>query len=252
MRSWENPVNGMRRLDDVAPLRFHDSEYYRRYFQRNIVEDEVQVNLLLDERRMMCLSLGSARRFSNHDIGFLHLAESWLLPLMRQHTRFENARAEVTKSPFMATLSGAEGGVLTGREIEVTRLMLSGCSTKEIARRMSISVETVRAHKKHLYAKLKVKTQSELFLLFWQGPGRPVCRFRTPAPSVHRDEGGAPSRSSEARGSGFFLTFPAGPLFRINFSGALNFTAQPPPTQRACYTCPESGVREVRWQRTSG
>ncbi|MNJ76494.1 transcriptional regulator FimZ [compost metagenome] len=49
--------------------------------------------------------------------------------------------------------------------------MLAGCSTKEIARRLQISIETVRAHKKHLYSKLGINTQSELFALFWRSRG---------------------------------------------------------------------------------
>ncbi|WP_410012461.1 response regulator transcription factor [Sodalis sp. RH24] len=164
---WANPRSGLQRLDEVAPIHFRDSEYYRRYFQRNIVEDEVQLNLVLDERRILCLSLGGARRFSDHDMGFLRLSVAWLLPLMRQRMRFETARAESVASPFLTGLPGTE--MLTERESEVTQLMLSGCSTKEIARRLCISIETVRAHKKHIYAKLGVKTQSELFVLFWQG-----------------------------------------------------------------------------------
>jgi len=47
-------------------------------------------------------------------------------------------------------------------------LMLSGCSSKEIARKLQISAETVKVHKKHIYAKLGIKSQSELFLIFLQ------------------------------------------------------------------------------------
>jgi len=169
--AWACPRSGLQRLDEVAPIHFPASEYYRRYFQRNIVEDEVQLNLVLDERRILCLSLGSARRFSSHDMGLLRLAEAWLLPLLRQRMRFETTRADSAASPFLSHLPGTES--LTDRESEVTQLMLSGCSTKEIARRLSISIETVRAHKKHLYAKLGVKAQSELFVLFWHDRATP-------------------------------------------------------------------------------
>ena len=48
------------------------------------------------------------------------------------------------------------------------RLMLSGCSSKEIARKLEISVETVKVHKKHMYSKLGIKSQSELFSIFLQ------------------------------------------------------------------------------------
>jgi DNA-binding CsgD family transcriptional regulator len=47
-------------------------------------------------------------------------------------------------------------------------LMLSGCSSKEIARKLEISVETVKVHKKHMYSKLGIKSQSELFSIFLQ------------------------------------------------------------------------------------
>jgi DNA-binding CsgD family transcriptional regulator len=62
---------------------------------------------------------------------------------------------------------------LTAREIEVAMLSLSGFSSRAIAGKLSISFETVRAHKKHIYAKLGVGSQSELFAMFYE-PGRAV------------------------------------------------------------------------------
>jgi len=43
---------------------------------------------------------------------------------------------------------------------------LGGHSSKAIAQRLQISVETVRVHKKHLYSKLGINSQSELFSVF--------------------------------------------------------------------------------------
>lgn len=57
---------------------------------------------------------------------------------------------------------------LTAREMEVALLLLSGCSNKEIARKLAISAETVKVHRKHMYGKLGIKSQSELFSLFLQ------------------------------------------------------------------------------------
>lgn len=54
------------------------------------------------------------------------------------------------------------------RELDVGRLMLSGCSSKEIARKLEIFVETVKVHKKHMYSKPGIKSQSELFSIFMQ------------------------------------------------------------------------------------
>lgn len=52
------------------------------------------------------------------------------------------------------------------RELKVGHLMLSGCSSKEIARKLQISAETVKAHKKQIYGKLGIKSRSELFSIF--------------------------------------------------------------------------------------
>nr|WP_256346254.1 LuxR C-terminal-related transcriptional regulator [Serratia liquefaciens] len=83
--------------------------------------------------------------------------------------RFENASDDGDSNFSLSSLPG--GAQLTERENQVSQLMLAGCSTKEIARRLQISIETVRAHKKHLYSKLGINTQSELFALFWRSRG---------------------------------------------------------------------------------
>ncbi|MDO0901323.1 response regulator transcription factor, partial [Enterobacter hormaechei] len=67
-----------------------------------------------------------------------------------------------------ASVQQLKGARLTARELDVGRLMLSGCSSKEIARKLEISVETVKVHKKHMYSKLGIKSQSELFSIFLQ------------------------------------------------------------------------------------
>jgi DNA-binding CsgD family transcriptional regulator len=67
-----------------------------------------------------------------------------------------------------ASVQQLKGAQLTARELDVGRLMLSGCSSKEIARKLEISIETVKVHKKHMYSKLGIKSQSELFSIFLQ------------------------------------------------------------------------------------
>ncbi len=56
--------------------------------------------------------------------------------------------------------------VLTEREREVAHMVLRGHSVKSTASQMGISPETVRMHRKNLYLKLEVGSQSELFALF--------------------------------------------------------------------------------------
>ncbi|RYM65965.1 helix-turn-helix transcriptional regulator [Serratia liquefaciens] len=167
--AWARQRTGLLRLDDVAPANFAATEYYQHYFNHNVGGDEVHFNLLVEPQRMLCLSFGASRRYSDRHLGILALVESWLLPLMRQRMRFENASDDGDSNFSLSSLPG--GAQLTERENQVSQLMLAGCSTKEIARRLQISIETVRAHKKHLYSKLGINTQSELFALFWRSRG---------------------------------------------------------------------------------
>jgi DNA-binding NarL/FixJ family response regulator len=51
---------------------------------------------------------------------------------------------------------------LTKREIEVLRLISTGLSSKEIAERINLSVNTVEDYRKNLMAKLEVKNVAEL------------------------------------------------------------------------------------------
>ena len=56
--------------------------------------------------------------------------------------------------------------VLTPRESKIIHLILHGYSIKYIAEKLENSVETIKHHRKNIYIKLDVSSQSELFYLF--------------------------------------------------------------------------------------
>jgi DNA-binding NarL/FixJ family response regulator len=60
----------------------------------------------------------------------------------------------------------AEVEKLSGREREVLDLVVHGFSNKEIADRMSVSVDAIRWHLKNIYHKLHVHTRTEAALKF--------------------------------------------------------------------------------------
>jgi LuxR family maltose regulon positive regulatory protein len=67
-------------------------------------------------------------------------------------------------APAKAQIRGQEGLILdpiTGRELEVLRLLDSELSNREIAGRLFVSLDTVKSHTKHLYAKLGVHTRHQ-------------------------------------------------------------------------------------------
>lgn len=64
------------------------------------------------------------------------------------------------------TTSKAEVDELTPREREVLELVVHGLANKEIAERLSLTVEAVRWHLKHIYQKLHVHSRTEAALKF--------------------------------------------------------------------------------------
>ena len=171
--SREQQSNGLYRLAEVAPEHFELTEYYQRYFRLNVVADEIQFNCRIDDDRTLCVSLGSTVRFSAEQIALLSLIQPWVVALLRQRLPLEDGHPAVSapddwRTTLEQSVQQLKGAQLTSRELDVGRLMLSGCSSKEIARKLEISAETVKVHKKHMYSKLGIKSQSELFSIFLQ------------------------------------------------------------------------------------
>jgi DNA-binding CsgD family transcriptional regulator len=194
LAACEKPRAGLVTLAEVAPDNFRMTDYYQRYFRSNIIGDEVQFNLPLDARHTLIFSFGAKHHYTDADIAHFALFAPWVVALMRQRAPLEKSgsggseamAADAAALPatgaqsddashasrFEAVMQQDGRVPLTAREIEVVRLSLSGFSTRAIAERLSISFETVRAHKKHIYAKLGVSSQSELFALFYESGTR--------------------------------------------------------------------------------
>jgi DNA-binding NarL/FixJ family response regulator len=62
--------------------------------------------------------------------------------------------------------ASSEAHKLSRREQEVLELLAQGCGNKEIADKLSISVETVTWHLRHIYAKLHVRSRTQAALRF--------------------------------------------------------------------------------------
>jgi len=61
---------------------------------------------------------------------------------------------------------------LSPRERELAHLLLRGHSTASVGLRLGISTTTVKTHRKNLYSKLGIATQSEFFSLFLDSLGK--------------------------------------------------------------------------------
>jgi DNA-binding NarL/FixJ family response regulator len=62
----------------------------------------------------------------------------------------------------------AKSEPLTSREDEILHLLAQGFLTKEISAQLSISMDTVKSHLKHIYGKLHVRTRTEAVIKYLQ------------------------------------------------------------------------------------
>ena len=159
---------GLYRLDEVAAEHFRKTEYYQRYFALNVFEDEVQFMLPMAPHGVLTLSLGSKQRFTDEEIGLLCLYAPWLLPMMRVAAEPQISSLGVAPNQGVSLEEQLRrcGPQLTDREVQTAMLLLAGHSSKAIAARLAISPETVKVHRRNLYAKLQVSSQGQIFSLF--------------------------------------------------------------------------------------
>lgn len=185
----EEPRTALLRLDEVAPDRFEAEDYFQRYFNACAMRDELQFLLAIDGDQTLSLSLGAGRRFSPDEMQGLSSIAPWVLALMKQRWRFERqarslAQAATTADPSQVDASTTEDAApplalgLTLRELEVVHQMLSGNSLKGIAQKLSISPETVKVHRRHIYSKLGVRSHPELFAILIQARALPLPRAK--------------------------------------------------------------------------
>lgn len=165
-------------LDEVAPDHFRETEYFRRYFSVNVLEDEVQLLAPLPAGGTLSVSLGSECRFNATEIGTLCLYGAWLLPLMCHALSAQTALLPPPVSSsaqsdrrlhFEQALHKRSNASLTQREIEVALMILAGHSTKNMAKLLGVSPATAKVHRRNLYRKLNISSQSTLFLLIMDG-----------------------------------------------------------------------------------
>ncbi|WP_442487829.1 response regulator transcription factor [Halomonas litopenaei] len=164
--------SGTHRLRDLAPDRFESSEYYHHYYRGLGLKDEIGLFARVSDDTVMVLSLGFRTQsppLTRRTVQALrHLAPVVEALLQRfwawQRSAFEPQHQDI--EPVDAAFSSFGQGVLTPREQDIVRLLLAGHSAKSAARELGISDGTVKVHRKHVYQRLQVSSQAELFRAF--------------------------------------------------------------------------------------
>ncbi len=143
--------------------------YMKGYFREMRVRDEA--GYIVDVQPGMTINLCLQRKlssntFSEVEIQQLKLLSSIVAELIIKHWQLTEHAPEAVAESVENALTLFGSSLLTKRELEVLQLLLQGHSNQSAADKLGISLETLRRHRKHIYQKLDIGSQSELFALF--------------------------------------------------------------------------------------
>ena len=169
-RQLKSPV--VHRIFDIAPDGFRDSEYYRRYYALTGANDMLGV-LIPHGGDVVFMSFSrsaSSKRFGLAEVRRLNDVLGLLAAAVTRHAELSGPLAGRPAAAAKPVLAASTNG-LTQREAQVVNLMLEGHSARAIGAALKISGETVRVHRRHIYEKLGLSSQAELFRWFLTSRG---------------------------------------------------------------------------------
>jgi len=174
LAATKHKKNGFYYLHEIAPSGFKESEYFKTYFTLTGLSDECGYLIQLEEvgRKFINISIGqfdTVEKFSEKNLQNLAAVSPLIEALVKSHWQNLEVEPETTldlREQLETALTSFGTSILTERENQMVQMILQGYSSKAIADRFSISVETVKLHRKNAYAKLDLGTQGELFNLF--------------------------------------------------------------------------------------
>ncbi len=98
--------------------------------------------------------------------------------VLHKHWELANQEfsAHVSRPSLDSSFDDFGAEILTQREQEVVKLVLTGHSSESISLRLGTTVPTIKSHRRNIYAKLEIGSQAELFSHF--------IRFLTQRPRI--------------------------------------------------------------------
>ena len=162
-------------LKSLAGRDVKRGRYVAEFLAQSVISDEL--GLLLDDGPGWCLGIfleRSQRTFSSAEIARLEgqfpvFAALHALDIKSRQPGFR--RTDQTPAVARRIDENLPDGLwpeLSSRERQLVGLILSGYPTALIARRLSISVGTVKNHRLSIYRKLDITTERELFLQYFE------------------------------------------------------------------------------------
>jgi DNA-binding CsgD family transcriptional regulator len=172
--SMQQPRSKIYRLSRVVMGKLQDSDYYRDYYSSTGSCDEAVYLAKLQAGNVINLSMMRIAEhgpFTDEEYESLYLLAEPVSELLKSHTEHNDFAATNLIQPGIdhhinLAFRTFGASLLSPREKDVLELMLRGYGTDVSAERLTIAIETVRRHRKSIYRKLDVSSQTDLFSLF--------------------------------------------------------------------------------------
>jgi DNA-binding CsgD family transcriptional regulator len=159
-------------LRDVKPEGFEETEYFRYFYARHGFCDELIHLTAIPGRGAVIIGVvrdESGGPFSDEEIARHQAVHPFVAACASRCSALLDHSLDQTEFHLASldeALDGFGAGMLTPRESEVIGLVLYGHNTQSVGVQLGITADTVKLHRKHAYAKLRVSSQGELFFMF--------------------------------------------------------------------------------------
>ena len=172
--SMNRPKSRIYRLSRVTAGKLKQSDYYRDYYADTGTVDEAIYLSKLRSGNVINLSMMRLPRhgeFSEEEYERLYLLADPVAELLKSHSEHDDFAVTHLIQPGIdhqidLAFQTFGASMLSPREKDVLELMLRGYGTDVSGQRLNIALETVRRHRKSIYRKLDVSSQTDLFSLF--------------------------------------------------------------------------------------
>lgn len=172
--SMHQPRAKIYRLSRVTLGKLEQSSYYEDYYGDTGTVDEAIYLSKLHGGNVINLSimrLPEHGEFTEEEYESLYLLAEPVSELIKTHSEHDEFAVTNLIQPGIdhqidLAFRTFGASLLSPREKDVLELMLRGYGTDVSASRLGIALETVRRHRKSIYRKLDVNSQTDLFSLF--------------------------------------------------------------------------------------
>lgn len=172
--SMNQPRSKFYRLSRITAGKLRESQYYRDYYaETGTVDEAIYLSRLRAGNviNLCMMRLPQQGEFSEQEYETLYLLAEPVSELIKSHSEHNDFAVTHLIQPGInhqidLAFRTFGSSLLSPREKDVLELMLRGYGTDISATRLGIALETVRRHRKSIYRKLDVSSQTDLFSLF--------------------------------------------------------------------------------------